>query len=138
MTSPEDTVLRNLRKLRAEFPEAGKAITREIAKSAEKQVQKETVRNTSSNVTVGKTPVITGDLVSTTRVIEDDDSIRIVVGGIPGKSGNVVDYAYYVEVGTRKFKGRRYLKGGVQRALVDVDSIAIKALNSWVKQNTNK
>lgn len=62
-------------------------------------------------------PVLSGDLKSTIRVGEVDDRHAVVhAGGMPGaKTGKPVDYAGYVELGTRYMNAQPYLKPALYR-----------------------
>src|SRR3982750_1553032 len=61
-------------------------------------------------------PVRTGDLRSTIRAGDvDRDHAEILAGGIPGASGQMVDYPVYVELGTRQMKAQPFMKPALYR-----------------------
>ncbi len=62
------------------------------------------------------TPVDTGDMVSTVRVLSAGKKKRVAVGGINGKvTGNYVDYAVYVERGTSRMAAQPFMRPALYR-----------------------
>lgn len=116
--------IRDLRILNATFPEATKRILKELAGVAVKKGQE------------GIFPRRHNNLASTARVIEEDGKVLFSVGGIQGKGSPsvFVDYAFWVNNGTSKQPGQFFMERATNAALDDQDSIAAKALKSWLAQ----
>ena len=61
-------------------------------------------------------PVDTGDMVSTIRVEKPRDGVRHVkCGGTVGDSGEYVDYAVYVELGTSRMGAQPFMRPALYR-----------------------
>ena len=70
-----------------------------------------------------RTPVDTGRLRnSITHMMEGDDTVVI---------GTNVEYAAYVEMGTRKMDAQPYLKPGIEENLDKYGEILERALKGW-------
>jgi HK97 gp10 family phage protein len=61
-------------------------------------------------------PVDSGDMVSTIRVEKPRDLVRHVkCGGMVGASGEYVDYAVYVELGTSRMAAQPFMRPALYR-----------------------
>lgn len=61
-------------------------------------------------------PVDTGDMVGTIRIEKPADGVRLVkCGGTTAASGEYVDYAVYVELGTSKMAAQPFMRPALYR-----------------------
>ena len=126
LTEQGKETLRKFDALARLAPDLGKRLIREVAEDGKKK-------------SVELTPIDTGSLVSTARVEEELNIIKVVFGGMmakfskKGKSKRYVNYAQYVEEGTIHQQGQHFLLRGMFRAINNMSSIAKQAFDSWVK-----
>jgi hypothetical protein len=73
-------------------------------------------------------PVRTGRLQESIRVERKGETTYDVVAGGIEIRGKLVDYALYVEEGTRRFAGRFYMHSALQDVMVNFDTIVDEIL----------
>lgn len=118
----DDKLLKNIDRLKKQFPNASRAIIVELAGESQKAIKTITV------------PYRTGNLASSIRVINDYSKVAVVAGGIhgAGSPSKFVDYAKFVNEGTSKQPPQRFMERGVLIALSNPDSFSKKIFDSWL------
>jgi len=120
----DEEFLNDLNRLNSEFPEATKSVLKELAAESVIVIKRDFV------------PVVTGNLRSTIRVLDESDDIGVSAGGIEGRpvrgDSVLVNYAEYVNWGSSKQTPQFFMEKGVEVAFNQTDSVSKKILKSWI------